>query len=429
MKLKLYKLKAEVEEIVDIAQKESKIDKKLKIIEQNWAKQMFTFDNYKENYIFAPLDDMMEILDANSLDLMGMKAQGKYVEFFIDIVESWREKLGRVDVVVNEWLKVQKNWRILVNIFVGSDDIRQQLPEETKIFETVHSEFTEIMIAAHESPLIIEACTEGRKAALIEMSQKIKRCEKALNDYLEQKKKVFPRFYFLSNQSLLTILSNGQNPPKVCEFIGDCFDGLKTLKFLPSTNPNEFSRQANGMFSKDDEEINFPVNFVAEGQVELWLKQLEFKMRSTLYDILADAKSTSDTWDNGTDKPREDWIKDYCSQIALLTTQIVWTEDVNRAFEELSSGAEGAMKECVEVIKTRITRLINKVTRPLDILERMKVINIITIDVHSRDVVQGFVNQKVNEGESFQWQSQLKFEWGPDKNNEVSSRQFCRFPW
>jgi dynein heavy chain len=129
LKLKLYKLKAEVEEIVDIAQKESKIDKKLKIIEQNWAKQMFTFDNYKENFIFAPLDDMMEILDANSLDLMGMKAQGKYVEFFIDIVESWREKLGRVDVVVNEWLKVQKNWRILVNIFVGSDDIRQQLPE------------------------------------------------------------------------------------------------------------------------------------------------------------------------------------------------------------------------------------------------------------------------------------------------------------
>lgn len=155
----------------------------------------------------------------------------------------------------------------MVNIFVGSDDIRQQLPEETKIFETVHSEFTEIMIAAHESPLIIEACTEGRKNGLIEMSQKIKRCEKALNDYLEQKKKIFPRFYFLSNQSLLTILSNGQNPPKVCEFIGDCFDGLKTLRFIPSANPNEFSRQANGMYSKDDEEINFPVNFVAEGQV------------------------------------------------------------------------------------------------------------------------------------------------------------------
>ena len=54
------------------------------------------------------------------------------------------------------------------------------------------------------------------------------------------------------------------------------------------------------------------------------------------------------------------------------------------------------MKECVEVIKTRITKLINKVTQPLEILERMKVINIITIDVHGRDVVQGFVTQKVS---------------------------------
>lgn len=103
---------------------------------------------------------------------------------------------------------------------------------------------------------------------------KIKKCEKALNDYLEQKKKIFPRFYFLSNQSLLTILSNGQNPPKVCEFIGDCFDGLKTLRFQPAKNANEFSRIADGMYSKDEEEINFTTNFVAEGQVEIWLKSL-----------------------------------------------------------------------------------------------------------------------------------------------------------
>lgn len=41
-----------------------------------------------------------------------------------------------------------------------------------------------MMIAAHESPLIIEACNEGRKTALVEMSAKIKKCEKALNDYL-----------------------------------------------------------------------------------------------------------------------------------------------------------------------------------------------------------------------------------------------------
>jgi len=46
---------------------------------------------------FVGMDNMMEMLDANSMDLMGMKSQGKYVEFFIEQVEDWREKLGRVD--------------------------------------------------------------------------------------------------------------------------------------------------------------------------------------------------------------------------------------------------------------------------------------------------------------------------------------------
>lgn len=61
-------------------------------------------------------------------------------------------------------------------------------------------------------------------------------------------------------------------------------------------------------------------------------------MREVLYDILADAKTTSESWETDAQKPREEWIRDYPSQIALLTTQIIWTEDVNRAFEELSSG-------------------------------------------------------------------------------------------
>lgn len=34
------------------------------------------------------------------------------------------------------------------------------------------------------------------------------------NDYLEQKKKSFPRFYFVANGALLDILSNGNKPLK-----------------------------------------------------------------------------------------------------------------------------------------------------------------------------------------------------------------------
>ena len=83
---------------------------------------------------------------------MGMKSQGKYVEFFLSIVENWREKLGRVDVVIQEWMKVEKNRRIFVNIFLASEDIRMQLPEDTKRFEDVDKEFRELMNEVSGSP-------------------------------------------------------------------------------------------------------------------------------------------------------------------------------------------------------------------------------------------------------------------------------------
>lgn len=47
------------------------------------------------------------------------------------------------------------------------------------------------------------------------LNEAIETCEKSLNDYLEQKKKAFPRFYFVANQALLDILSNGNRPLKV----------------------------------------------------------------------------------------------------------------------------------------------------------------------------------------------------------------------
>ena len=42
---------------------------------------------------------------------------------------------------------------------------------------------------------------------------------------------------------------------------------------------------------------------------------------------------------------------------------------------------------------------------------RTKIITIITIDVHARDVIDNFVTNKVTDSGSFAWQRQLKFYW------------------
>merc|ERR1719453_845978 len=111
------------------------------------------------------------------------------------------------------------------------------------------------MMDASQSNLIVEiCCAEGREEALKDICEGIDSCEKALNEYLEQKKKAFPRFYFVANQALLDILSNGNNPLKVAEYLGDVFDGVKTLNFNkdPTTG-----RIGSGHIAKDGETVKW----------------------------------------------------------------------------------------------------------------------------------------------------------------------------
>jgi dynein heavy chain len=163
-----------------------------------------------------------------------------------------------VDSVIQIWVKVQKNWQRLEPIFLASEDIRAQLPDDTKKFEKVDIEWKDMMREASEDPGVINASTyEGREERLNEFFSDIELCEKALNEYLEQKKKVFPRFYFVSNQALLDILSNGNNPEKVDEYLGDCFDGMKNLDFVRGEGEIVPAKRAKGLWSLEKEYVPF----------------------------------------------------------------------------------------------------------------------------------------------------------------------------
>jgi dynein heavy chain len=420
LSLHLHNHEEDVKEIVAQAEREANIEKKLSNIESAWKSCFLTFDSHKECPLIRSLDETVEMLEQHSMDLMSMQSLGKSVVHFEQRLKYWLKTLRTVDTVLSVWMKVQRNWRRLETIFLASEDIRATLHEETKLFEGIDNEFREIMKDAEENPSVVEACcAEGRQEALDNLASNIERCEKALNDYLEGKKKAFPRFYFLSNQALLDILSNANNPHKVCGYLGDCFDGMSALDF--EKNPDGTDKiSAVGLISKEGEVVTFPNStgggrFVCEGIVELWLTNLEAMMRLVLKTVLETARQTAEVWEYQGEKPREWWIDDYPAQISLVGTQIIWTEETTRAIEEVFVGSETAMKDYFKICCDRINKLIERVIDPkITRNERTKIITIITIDVHSRDVIDKFAVTKVSDVSEFAWQSQLKFAWEPD---------------
>ena len=413
--MKLHRFPDDVSEIVAQSSKEFKIEKKLVSIKSTWSKMQMEFDRSRPDQvpILLNLGPVVEVLEAHSLEIMSMVGQGRFIEFCKGDVDEWSLKLKTVDAVLSIWQKVQRNWSRLEPIFLLSEDIRAQLPEDSKRFELVDKEWKDLMIiSVGQLSSVIEICcgTEGREEQLAKMNVQIETCEKALNDYLEQKKKVFPRFYFVANQALLDILSNGNNPRKVSEYIGDCFDGIKALDFDPA---DESGKTIRGIFSKDTEYVGFNETLELTGPVEQYLCALEGHIQSQLRGILENAKSSADNWE--VDKPRELWLQDYCAQLALVATQIVWTEETERAFEELEAGSESAMKDYKRICDERIEKLIRQVQQPLSSDLRNKIITIITIDVHARDVIDKFVQLKLSDASAFQWQSQLRFYWNKGK--------------
>ncbi|CAM9643987.1 unnamed protein product, partial [Ectocarpus sp. 12 AP-2014] len=101
------------------------------------------------------------------------------------------------------------------------------------------------------------------------------------------------------------------------------------------------------------------------------------------------------------------------AELALLAGQILWTEECERALEEYENGAEDAVKKYLEVCCVRLDGLIKLVQGELTKEARAKIITLITIDVHSRDVVQGLIDRRVESNLDFAWQSQLRYYWAP----------------
>lgn len=81
-----------------------------------------------------------------------------------------------------------------------------------------------------------------------ETTEALEKIEKKLEQYLEGKRRIFPRFYFLSNDELLEILSKAGNLEMVEQYLGKCFGALVKLYMVDGKSTSE-SNLIEGMMS------------------------------------------------------------------------------------------------------------------------------------------------------------------------------------
>ncbi|KAJ3023806.1 hypothetical protein HKX48_000940 [Thoreauomyces humboldtii] len=414
LSLQLHKYEDDVKVIVDRATKELSMEKVLNDLSKTWSAMEFTYELHESTgtNLLKSSEELIETLEDNQVMLQTMMTS-KYVAHFEGQITKWQNVLSTVDSVITLWLEVQQTWSHLENIFMGSEDIRAQLPEDSKRFDNIDAAYKDLMKEASKTPNCVEVCTkEGLFDRLEKLQGQLALCEKSLAEYLETKRLAFPRFYFVSASDLLDILAKGNMPQAVSVHLGKLFDSLASLEFHKGPN-GEVTKTAVGMYSREDEYVQFFEPCECTGPVEVWLNRLVDMMRKTLRHSLGDSVTAYE------EKPREQWIFDYPAQITLAGTQIWWTTEVNAAFSRLEEGYENSLKDYFKKQVNQLTALINLIQGDLSKLSRQMIMTICTLDVHARDMVAKLIVEKADSAQVFSWQSQLRLRWDEDAGDCV----------
>ena len=100
------------------------------------------------------------------------------------------------------------------------------------------------MVTARSQEVVVKVCSEqGLYERLLESNKNLESIQKELNSYLEKKREKFARFYFLSNDQLLEILSQTKEPTAVQPYLNKVFENIQEVEF-------DKDRKIGAMFSK-----------------------------------------------------------------------------------------------------------------------------------------------------------------------------------
>jgi dynein heavy chain len=332
-----------IEQEGNVANKEYTIETQLAKMKSEWEEVFFNCKDFKTSgsYTVGGFDDAYMLLDDH---IMITQAQ-QFSQFnapFREEIDEWYTMLRMVQDVCEEWVRCQGNWTYLWPVF-DSPDIMKQLVMIGRMFKGVDKTWKEILKETKANPNVMKSCNrEGLLSKFVQMNENLDFVQRGLRDYLGEKRSIFARFYFLSDDDLLSILSQTKEVENVKPHLKKVFENMADLRF-------ELDQTITIMYSGEKEEIPF-VNPVdpKDKKVEFWMGEIQDAMFMTIREVLKES-----IIDYSKTK-RTDWIQNHPGQCVLNGSQVHWTNDIEDAMKK--EGLLGVKKYydqiCAELLNT-----------------------------------------------------------------------------
>ena len=327
-----------------------------------------------------------DISDKQAL-LVSVKTS-EYFSRFEEQINQYETKFSNLD----EWLTnlnlIQRKWVYLDPIFS-----RGALPSEQSRFKKIDDEFRNILSTLFTNKRVATIFSIiGIQNTLNMLIDQLEKCQKALNDFLEDKRNKFARLYFIGDDDLLEFLANCKDRAVIKNNLNKLYQGITQLNI---TDNNEIT----DIIAGNGETVKLQNKVAIGDELEKWLRDLTNEMNKTLGHLF------NTTLNEYVKKAIEfSYLDLYPCQICMLIEMVKFYFYTEKYIK--NNNIKAVNENCKNLIQNLTVIQAKSGT---DNIKLFKIKNLMLDLIHNREVSEKLFEANVSENTHWLWFSQLKY--------------------
>lgn len=186
-------------EVLSTAQGEAALEQFLKDLRDHWISRELILAVRDTAKIVVEWDKLFTTLEDNLSALASLKQSPYFrnVPEFQEESASWETRLTHLRSIFEVWVEVQRKWLYLRGIFRNAD-IKAQLPAQFSKFKSIDNEYVSLVKRITTKPVALEVLQIDNLHRQLEREDStMTLIQKALGEYLERQRQMFPVSFVL----------------------------------------------------------------------------------------------------------------------------------------------------------------------------------------------------------------------------------------